>query len=67
MSTKIQEVISNIAITEKNEKLCHTTGIPRTQGAFSDKVTLDVDGFTDEPVDKCHVQVAENTFIDDSK
>ena len=66
-STKIQEVISNIVITEKNEKQCQTTGIPRTLGAFSDKVTLDIDGFTDEPVVKCDVQVVENTFIDDSK
>ena len=37
MSTKIQEKISHIVITEKNEKLCQTTGLPGTQGAFSDR------------------------------
>ena len=36
MSTKIWEIISNIVITEKNEKLCQTAGIPETQGEFSD-------------------------------
>ena len=30
LSKKIQEVISNIIITEKNEKLFQTTGIPGT-------------------------------------
>ena len=50
-------------------KNCQTTGIPGTQGAFSDKETSDIDGFTDEPVAvvQCEVQVAENTFVDDSK
>ena len=47
LSKKIQEAISNIIITETNEKLCQTTG---TQGAFSDKVIPDIDGFTDEPM-----------------
>ena len=37
MSTKIQKKISHIVITEKNEKLCQTTGLPGTQGAFSDR------------------------------
>ena len=60
-------MISNIVITEKNEKLCQTTRIPGTQGAFSDKVTHDIVGFTDEPVVQCGVQVVENNFIDDSK
>ena len=60
MSTKIQEVTSNIVITEKNEKLCHTTAIPRIQGAFSDKVTPNIDGFTDKPVVQYDVQVVEN-------
>ena len=58
-------MISDV-ITEKNEKLYQTTGIPGTQGAFSDKVTPDIDGFTDEPVVQCEVQVLKNTFIDDS-
>ena len=25
-------------------------GIPRTQGAFSNKVTPEIDGFTDKPI-----------------
>ena len=61
LSTKIQEVTSNIVIIEKNEKLCHTTAIPGTQGAFSDKVTPNIDGFTDKPVVQYDVQVVENT------
>ena len=61
MSTKIQKVTSNIVITEKNEKLCHATGIPGTQGAFSDKVTPNINGFTDETVVQYDVQVVENT------
>ena len=51
-------------MTEKREV------VPRnlTQGAFSDKVNPDsFDGFTDESVVQCDVQVVENTFIDDSK
>ena len=50
-------------------KNCQTAGIPGTQGAFSDKETSDIDGFTDEPVAvvQCEVQVAENTFVDDFK
>ena len=67
LSKKIQGMISNIFINEKNEKLCQNTGIPGIQEAFSDKVTLDIDGFTVEPVVQCDVQVTENTFIDDSK
>ena len=38
-----------------------------TQGTFSDKVTSDIDAFTDEPVVRCDVRVVKNTFIDDSK
>ena len=48
---------SNIVITEKYKKLFQTTGIPGTQGEFSD-----TDAFTDEPVVQCDVQVAENTL-----
>ena len=40
---KIQEVTSNVAITEKNEKQnvkkIIQLGIPDTQGTFSEKVT----------------------------
>ena len=41
----------NIVITEKKEKLCQINRDTRVpQRAFPDKVTPDVDGFTDEPV-----------------
>ena len=46
-------MISNIVITDKNEKLCQTTGKPGTEGAFSDKVTTDIDVFLDEPEIQC--------------
>ena len=50
MSTKIQEVTSNVTITKKKEKqfVRLQLSIPWTQGAFSDKITSDNDGFTDE-------------------
>ena len=68
LSTKIQEVTSNVGITEKNEKHVRLQlSISGTQGAFSDKVAPDFDGFTDEPVLKCDVQAVENLFVDDSK
>ena len=51
-----------IAITEKHEKLLDNTGIPKPQGAISDKVTPDIDAFSDEPVVQCDVQVVENNF-----
>ena len=64
----MQEVTSNVVITKKNEKhnvrLQYTT---YTQGAFSDKVALDIEDFKDEPEFQCDVQVVENTFADDSK
>ena len=34
---------------------------------FSDKVTRDIDGFTDESVVQCDVQVAKNIFVYYSK
>ena len=37
-------MISDIVITEKNEK-------PGTHRAFSDKVARDIDGFTDNSID----------------
>ena len=70
MSTKIQEVISNVAITANNEKQYARLqqSIPRTQQTFLDKVTLDINGFTDEQVfHECDVQVVEKFFTDDSK
>ena len=54
LSTKINEVTSNVLITKKNKKLFHTKGVPGTQGAFSDKVTPNIADFTD-------AQVVENT------
>ena len=42
LCAKIQEKISNIIITGKNEKLCQTIGIPRTQEGFSDKYTHEI-------------------------
>ena len=40
----------------------------KPQRAFLDKVTPDIDGFTDEPVVyQCDVQFVENIFVDDSK
>ena len=50
LSAKIQKVTSNVVITQKNEKLSLTSEILEIQGTFSDKVTPDIDGFTDEPV-----------------
>lgn len=70
MITKIQEVISNVAITANNEKQYARLqqSIPRTQQTFLDKVTLDINGFTDEQVfHECDVQVVEKFFTDDSK
>ena len=69
MSTKIQEVISNVAITANNEKQYARLqqSIPRTQQTFLDKVTLDINGFTDEQVfHECDVEVVEKIFTDDS-
>ena len=63
----MHEVASNVPVTVKNEELCQTTGIPGNQGAFLDKVTSDIDGFTDELVVHCDLQVVKNTFVDDSK
>ena len=71
LSTKIQEVTSNVGITKKNEKhlseYSTTKYIPGTQGAFPGKVGPDIDDFTDEPEFQCDVQVVENAFVDDSK
>ena len=50
LSAKIQKVTSNVVITQKNEKLSLTSEIVEIQGTLSDKVTPDIDGFTDEPV-----------------
>ena len=66
LSTKIQEVSSNVAIAGKNGKqyVRLTLTIPGTQGAFLVKVIPDIDGFTDAPVVyQCNTQVVENTFV----
>ena len=47
---KIQEVTSDVAITEKksiSDKSCRYT---RVAGSYTDKVMPDIDYFTDEPV-----------------
>ena len=54
-------------VTEKNEKRQTTVCIPETQGVFSDKISPDIDDFTDEQEFQCDNQVVKNTFIDDSK
>ena len=48
---KIQEVTSNVVITEKNENqhVRLPLSIPGIQRPFLDKVTSDIDGFTAEP------------------
>ena len=55
---KIQKVISNVRLQ---------LSIPGIQGKFLDKVTPDIDRFTDKPVIQCNIQVVENTFVDVSK
>ena len=69
MSTKIQEVTSNAAITEKNEKqyVRRQLIISWTQGAFSCKVASDIDVFIDKPIVQCDVEVVKNSIVDDSK
>ena len=64
LSTKRQEVTSNVAITKKNEKqyLRLQLSIPGTQRVFSDKVTPNIDDFTDEREVQCGVQDVNNTF-----
>ena len=56
---------SNVAITKKNEKqyLRLQLSIPGTQSVFSDKVTTNIDYFTDEREVQCDVQ----HFWDNSK
>ena len=68
MSTKLQEITSNVAISEKNEKqyVRLQLSITGTQEAFLDKVTPDIDGFTGEQVVQCDVQVVK-FFVDYSK
>ena len=51
----------------KNDISEYRLNIPGTQEAFSDKVVPDSDGFTDEPVVQCDVQVVKNAFVGDSK
>ena len=48
------------------EKL-HSQVNERHKGAFSDKVTPDIDGSTDDQVVQCDIQVVKNTFIVDLK
>ena len=68
---KIQEVTSNVAITEKNEKQNVKKSYSQVylirKGHFQKKLLPDIDGFTDETVVQCYVPVLKNTFVDDSK
>ena len=36
------------------------------RGFFTNKVTPDIDGFTDEPVVQCNFRVVKDSFVDDS-
>ena len=65
LRAKIQEVIWDVAITEKTEKQYVKLQliIPGTQGTFSS----DIYGFTDKTVVQCDIQVVENTLVDDCK
>ena len=69
-STKIQEARSNVAITEKEGKICHTNHIyyrylyQGTPGAFSGNVTPDIGYFTDEPIVQCNVSVIKYSSVD---
>ena len=53
MITKIQEVASSVAINEKQNIFDESCRYTRAQGAFSDKVTPDIDYFTEVPLIKC--------------
>ena len=65
LSKKIQEVTLDVVITKKNGKkyVRLQLSIPWAQRSFWDKVTPDIEDFTDEP----EVQVVKNTFGDNSK
>ena len=69
LSTKIKEVTSNAAITEKNVRryVRRQISISWTQGAFSCKVASDIDVFIDKPIVQCDVEVVKNSIVDDSK
>ena len=43
-----------------------TVSIPVTNGAFLDKVVLDIDDFTDKPEFQCDIQIVKNTYVDDT-
>ena len=63
---KIQQAVSNIAITQKKGKeyvrqIIYTVSVPRV---FSDKVTTDND-FTDEAVLQSNLPAVKNTFAND--
>ena len=63
-SAKIQELASNIVLIERNEKqyIRLKLNVLGTQGTFSDEVTPDIYGFTDEPVVQCDIQVYRKYF-----
>ena len=61
LSEKIQDLASNVMVTDKKEEqYVRNTRL----GIFSDKVTVDID-FTDGTIVQCKVSVVRNTFVDD--
>ena len=52
---------------ERWKTICQVTARAVTQEAFSNKVALDFNNFTDEPEFQCDVHIVRNTFVDDSQ
>ena len=53
--------------TKNNLSINHIVGTPGLRGPFSDKVSSDIDGFSEEPVVRCDSPVVKNNFVDDCK
>ena len=53
--------------TKNNVSINHIVGTPGLRGPFSDKVSSDIDGFSEEPVVRCDSLVVKNNFVDDCK
>ena len=53
--------------TKNNVSINHIVGTPGLRGPFSDKVSSDIDGFSEEPVVRCDSPVVKNNFVDDCK
>ena len=50
--------------TKNNVSINHIVGTPGLRGPFSDKVSSDIDGFSEEPVVRCDSPVVKNNFVD---